>query len=510
MPNDLNLRIRLQGIKTVFKQFNMLKRKARSIGKSVAAPFRFITRQVKKLSIAFAALIGLTARSSGSFEMLRLRLKTVTGSAKEADRIFNSLFKLSTKTPFDPKQLIETGILLRSFGQDGEDAVTSVAEASAATGRNIMDIASAIGSIETEPLRRLGIEVRRTGELAKITFRDKFGKELKTQAKGIDNIRKKLLEVFSEKFGGSLEEASKTLFGRISTLKGSVAAAFASIGDQLSPIFKALVTGLNDVVVKLTKNDTFKNLGQKFSDFAVNFAAVVLTMTQSMDDFRLVVIALGNVLVEGIKAGFASGIGKLKIGFIEIAKTFGRDAALAFIGMRLFNNPGAMFPGSAPAGGKGDVTVEKPPKPKSKFDQAMDDLLALADDAKKRLEENIKLLQGEDSSSSRSGGRSFGSRSLGLGDIRGQDPFRMKFNRIKAENLGAGFQTTSTQEVKRLGDGFKGRGSLKQRAQDRLQGLVNRSKSGTVITDANRGLVGPLGKIVKATETLADKVEVTK
>jgi phage tail tape-measure protein len=50
-----------------------------------------------------AATIGAgikAVKTAGEFEMLRVRLKSLTGSQKEANRLFDEFNKIATQTPF--------------------------------------------------------------------------------------------------------------------------------------------------------------------------------------------------------------------------------------------------------------------------------------------------------------------------------------------------------------------------------------------------------------------------
>ena len=343
MP-ELKIKFAVDGIKELLRAFRTIGRRARRLGRTISRSMRNAGRAMRSLArraayvgVGFGAMLGLAARAAGKFEMLKLRLQVVTGSAEKAEKAFKAIFALSTKTPFEPDELVEAAILLRAFGQEAQSALVSVAQAAASMDRPIKDIATAIGSMETEPLRRLGIEISRAGDKATVTFRDKLGREVTRSAKGIDNIRKLILDTFSAKFGGGLELASQTLFGKFSTLRGNVTAAFAEVGNQLLPIFKLIIDSLNSAITRITENGTLKNLGSTLKTFAINFGAAVLTMSKSWNDLANVMMLSANVVKEAIREGFVAGGDAIKSKIEDAWKAF----------------PVAKIPGAVKGGAKG-------------------------------------------------------------------------------------------------------------------------------------------------------------
>jgi len=472
MSNDLKFRISLKGMAAVLAAFKTLKFKARDLAKSMGRAFsrvarsvRTLGRHLRRLGVVFAGLIGLSIKNAATYETLKLRLKTVTGSAKEAEKVFNSLFKLSIKTQFTPRQLIEGAILLRAFGQEGEKSILAVAEAAAAMGKPIKDVAAVIGSLETEPLRRLGIEFEKVGTKGTATFRDKFGKEMERSADGIDNLRKMLLEVFSIKFGGTLVEASRTVTGLLSTLKGNVEAAFATVGAQISPVFKAFLDKLNVILTKAFKEGgPLEKLGAKLAEFGIQFSAAVLTMGQSMESFRNVVSDIADVIQTAMVVGMLKAVEVLKIGFknsgIILLEMFGRALG------RMFLAPGQR----SHAQTAGAQAVKD-------LDAALARLLKEIKPMAERLKDNVDAIKDEvaqrkkASGAGEAGGDVLGGgggeqtiTSIGLGDLRKK---RIRFGRLGARKRGMGFRTTSDSEV----NGFGGSGSMRARAQARVAGL---------------------------------------
>ena len=429
MANDLKMRITLKGISAVLSAFKTLKMRARDLAKSMGRAFSTVARSVRtlgrhlrRLGVVFAGLIGLSIKNAATYETLKLRLKTVTGSAKEAEKVFNSLFKLSIKTQFTPRQLIEGAILLRAFGQEGEKSILAVAEAAAAMGKPIKDVAAVIGSLETEPLRRLGIEFEKVGNKGTATFRDKFGKEIQRSAEGIDNLRKMLLEVFSIKFGGTLVEASRTVTGLLSTLKGNVEAAFATVGKQISPVFKAFLDKLNAILEKAFKEGgPLEKLGARLAEFGIQFAATVLTMGQSMDAFRNILSDVADVIQSAMVVGMVKAVEVLKIGFknagIILLEMIGRALGRAFLA------PGQR---SQPAAHQAFKDLE------DALDRLKADIKPMAD----RLKGNVAALRAKDAARRESPGAGEAGADVLSGGVAGSDDGSMQMSDLTTRRIG--------------------------------------------------------------------------
>lgn len=297
------------------KQSRTLKKVFRDIDRNISKPLKNATRNLLKLTAVAAAGAAAFAayglKMAGSFDKLQLRLKTVTGDAEKAQKAFDETFKLFVGSPLELEPLVEARILLESFGVTGAKALKNAAEAAAAMDRPVQDIASAIGSMETEPLRRLGIEVRKAGDAFTFSFLDKAGKAMTVVADGIQNARKEALNIFSIKFGGGLEELARSWPGAMSTFSGASKAAIAQMSDALKTQLLPLLIKLNDFIVAGLSDGTFRKWGQSFADavrpaieFILRLGKAFLSMTHEQRH------ALGQSL-----SIFAGALVAMKLGF---------------------------------------------------------------------------------------------------------------------------------------------------------------------------------------------------
>jgi len=234
-----------------------------------------ISRGIAKIGgigggLGFVGLIAGSIKAASTMEDLNLRMQAVSGSTKEAGKRFDETFEFFKRTPLNLKPLIDTRVLLEGVGVSGLKALNAVSEASVALGRNIIEVAQAVISLETESLRRLGITFARTADEGVFQFRDKFGKQITVQRKGIEGMRTALLKIFNIKFGGFLEKGALTFTGLRSTLGGLIVASLADLGGGLLTQAKRFVSFINAELTSGLESGFFKRMGEKIETAVLN------------------------------------------------------------------------------------------------------------------------------------------------------------------------------------------------------------------------------------------------
>ena len=217
-------------------------------------------------AMGFGGVAGVGAaaiKSSFDFEYIKLRLEAVYGSAKKANSVFEETFELFRKSPLMLEPLVKARILLQSIGQGGMGALRSVAQAAVAMGKDIVEVSQAVASMELEPLRKMGLEIRRVQDKGVITFMDRMGKKVKVVGNSVDELRQQLMKAFNVKFGGFLGKASKTGVGLWSTLVGNAKVALGRLGDPFREMVKSQ---LKHGIEFLDDGDMFEIMGQNLYD----------------------------------------------------------------------------------------------------------------------------------------------------------------------------------------------------------------------------------------------------
>ena len=273
--------------------------------------------------------LGIAAvKASFQFESLKLRMEAVTGSAKRAKKVFQEVFDLFIRSPLMLEPLLTARILLEGIGVRGSKAMHAIAGASAALGKDVKEVASAIASLETEPLRRMGIEIRRDAEKGIITFRDRYDKQIKFMGNSTDELRQQLLEVFDIKFGGFLGKAAMTGSGLQSTMLGTLKALAAQFGDAFLEPVKWAMRRINKVLIDALSDGTAFVFGSHIYDaFSGTITKIIALIKKGEFGKALLVVVkpLGAFLVAAMKDAARA----LQSALLNVAKIVGSALILA-------------------------------------------------------------------------------------------------------------------------------------------------------------------------------------
>ncbi|MDH3380147.1 MAG: hypothetical protein OEQ39_24765, partial [Gammaproteobacteria bacterium] len=227
-------------------------------------------------------------------------------SAEEAEKRFKEIRKFAASTPLQLEDLVKAEILLKAVGAASEENLKQVAEVATVMGRSVEDVALAVGSLEAETLKRLGIELKKTGDKFEFNFRDKAGKALKVVANGAEEARESLTEVFGQKFGGGLEKSSATIAGKWSTFKDAVKEAFATIGARLLPTASRVLTQATDALNSLIGSGRLEAMGDAIARAADNLIDWLGDVNPTFDSVKEKLqeagASIGKAIVDGALA----------------------------------------------------------------------------------------------------------------------------------------------------------------------------------------------------------------
>lgn len=205
------------------------------------------------LSTALAAgtvAVGTKAvKTAGQFEMLRARLQGLTGSQKEANRLFDEFNQIAARTPFSVQEVIDAGATLQAFGLDAENLLTGIADLAAFMQVDIATAAQNFG------------RAMNAGAGAADMFRDKGINQLVASFAGVDNVTKLTLPEFqtalqkfivdpSQPVAGATALMAETLVGKFSNAGDAVDRLAGRMGDELLPTVKAAT----DIFIEFTDN----------------------------------------------------------------------------------------------------------------------------------------------------------------------------------------------------------------------------------------------------------------
>lgn len=252
-------------------RLSFLSNSARTAGRSISkmssvtlAPLKGLVTAMAAVKASTIALGAASVNAAADYEMFRQNLRMVIASKKEADKAFKESIDFSVKTPFTPDEIIRTRAQLESVGVSGKKAVEDVASAAAGMNREISDVAAAIISMETDPIRKLGIRLNKQGDEFLFRYKDKLGQAQQITVTGFEQAQQALLNIFGKKFEGGLERMAITGVGFLSTLKGAVKDLRATFGEGYLDEYKLVI---HDLIEGTKSIKTIaKEAGENFGD----------------------------------------------------------------------------------------------------------------------------------------------------------------------------------------------------------------------------------------------------
>jgi len=346
MPEQMDLRIRIlaRGAQAL-RSLDMIRRRTArlvggiaKVGQIGARSFRvlarsigFVLRPTRLLGLALAGLVGAAAflgtqalTSAGDMEALRQRLEGVTATTAQANRAFRETMQLAVASPFEGDELVEGKIRLLNLGVTGKKAMLSLMDAATITAKPVADLAQILASMETEPLRAMGVGLKRSGESFEFTFRDKMQKVKAITASGVDAARKSLLSIFDIKFGGASAKFASAWKGLTSTLRFNVKLGLSKFGEGMFPAAKKFVSGINAKLSDLIESGRLEKWGARVGATLQN----VWDRGQAMFEYAKGVLKSlnnqsGNAWADSLKIVLVAGGEILAVSFVNYLRTAG-------------------------------------------------------------------------------------------------------------------------------------------------------------------------------------------
>jgi len=219
---DLILRIKDQGVASTTRQVDGLVGKTNKLGPAWAKAGQIGVGAMVATGVAVTAAAAATAAGMASIigtgaevETYKVQLNTVMRDTAKATQLLKDLKLFGKQTPFELPGLIEASIQLESFGFNSAFVMEAVGDGAAAMNKDIMQAAMAVtqGMLgEMEMLKQFTIT---SADITK-----KLGHDINRKTiEGQRETGEAILAVFREKFGGGMEEMSKTWGGIMSNLR---------------------------------------------------------------------------------------------------------------------------------------------------------------------------------------------------------------------------------------------------------------------------------------------------
>lgn len=279
--------------------------------------------QVMTAGMAALAPIGFGVKMAGEFEMAEIRLKTLTKSTEKTKEIMANLKEDAAKTPFGFRDLLQGNTLLIGTGLSAERAredILSLGNAIAATGGGANELSRMAINMQ---------QIKNSGKAASVDIKqfayagiDIYGLLAESMGVTVNKVRESAitydmlttaLKKASEaggRYENGMENMSKSIFGKFSTLKDNIEFTFAEVGKAVMPLMHSIIDMLINVTAKF----------QAFVQTPVGKYVVMITAALGV----LLVTMGGLLLVTGFLRGAGANLALtfLKMVPATVAETF--------------------------------------------------------------------------------------------------------------------------------------------------------------------------------------------
>lgn len=262
------------------------------------------------LTVPITAMGGAAVSSAVKFEKLETSLAVLTGSAENGAKAFERLKQFSASTPFQLADLVSVNNQLLGFGMSVDGAFNSLkmlGDVAAVSGADLSRVAvafgqsAAAGRVMTQDLNQFinnGIPIYQI--LGDITGKN-VGELRDLASQGgitFDLLQKGFEKATSE--GGTFYQGtlklSKTLGGRLSTLKDNIDILAASFGEIIGEYLDPFISLIQEAAVN------FKNLDENTKKTIVQIAAFAAAIGPVLATLGV----FSTTVLPAMAAGFAA------------------------------------------------------------------------------------------------------------------------------------------------------------------------------------------------------------
>ena len=262
-----------------------------------------------------AATIGAgikAVKTAGEFEMLRVRLKSLTGSQKEANRLFDEFNKIASQTPFSVQEVIDAGATLEAFGQDSEGLLTGIADLAAFMQVDIATAAQNFG------------RAMNAGAGAADMFRDKGVNQLVASFAGVDNVTDLTLPQFQEALQKFIVDPSQPVAGATALMADTLQGKFSNASDAVDTLAAEFGEKLLPTVKRAT--DLFISfVGNIDVDRVTSYATAIMGLSGAFAAVRISTLLAANSMKAFKMALVTTGVGALVVGLGELINHLTKD-----------------------------------------------------------------------------------------------------------------------------------------------------------------------------------------
>lgn len=315
------LKVEASNWTSVSKSLDNISSKMNEVGNAVSsAGNKFLA-----LTATISAGVAYGVKYNSQMEKYESALKTLTGSAEEANKIMEQIKEDAKTTPFDVSGLTQANQLLISTGLNGDESrktILALGNAISATGGG------------NEELSRMAVnlqQIKNTGKAAAIDIKqfayagiDIYG--LLADYLGITKEEAADMTVTWEDLNGALIHASEEggkYFGAMAeqskTFNGAFSNAMDSFNQSLGTLTESLMPTLTKIIQKITEwMDKFNDLDKETKELILKITLLVAAIGPALTIIGKIITAGSSIInIFGKVSGF---IGKITTGVGGLSK----------------------------------------------------------------------------------------------------------------------------------------------------------------------------------------------
>ena len=235
-----------------------------SVGNAFSAISDTIISKLGMIGVAFSAqqFASKAMMIRGEFQQLEIAFNTMLGSAEKGSELMNQLVNTAAKTPFDLKGVANGAKQLLAYGvavEEVNDTLVRLGDISAGLSIPLNDMVYLYGTtmtqgrLFTQDLRQFqGRGIPLADELAKQfgVTKDKVGELVTAGRVGFPEVQKAIESMTNAggKFGGLMNEQSKSITGQISNIQDALDMMFNEIGKSSEGVINKGLEGVSYLV----------------------------------------------------------------------------------------------------------------------------------------------------------------------------------------------------------------------------------------------------------------------
>ena len=232
---------------------------------------------------------------AGDYEQTQIAFETMLKSAEKAEKFLKEASDFANKTPFEFPELINSSKLLLAFGFEADkimDLMTVIGDTSSGLGAGsdgIDRITRALGQMQAKG-RVMTEELLQLQELG-VPANQILQEELGLTGEQVGNIGKEgieasvaidaLLRGMDKRFGGMMDNQSKTAKGMLSTLKDTLENSLLRPWGQ--GLWEGVKPGLEKITTWIDENqDTVEGWGEAWREAGANISKRVVSKVEDL------------------------------------------------------------------------------------------------------------------------------------------------------------------------------------------------------------------------------------